>query len=127
MRVPIRMAVRLFCIVALISSSHVTLLAQNTILVGDLHSIDSTFVWDTTVFAPRLPSFALGHQWGAADLDKLNSTFHSISDDKEEWWRGILFLPMFESQWHLRVLSRGSDENVSTFDDSIDPFGYVFG
>lgn len=74
MRVPIRTTLRLLCIAALISSSNVTLLAQNTVLVGDLHSIDSTFVWDTTVFATRLPSFALGHQWGAADLDKLNTS-----------------------------------------------------
>lgn len=74
MRVPIRTALRRLCLAALIASAHVTLLAQNTILVSDLHSIDSTFVWDTAVFATRLPSFALGHQWGAADLDKLNTS-----------------------------------------------------
>ncbi len=34
--------------------------AQNTILVGGL------------------PSFALGHQWGAADLDKRKCALHSI-------------------------------------------------
>ncbi|CAN5475789.1 hypothetical protein BH10BAC6_BH10BAC6_17190 [soil metagenome] len=65
--------VRLLCMSVVIAASHIDVRAQNTILVGDLHSVDSTFVWDTTVFATRLPSFALGHQWGAADLDKLNT------------------------------------------------------
>ena len=67
-------SVHMLSTVLLITVLSVCVHAQNTILVGDLHSIDSTFVWDTTVFATRLPSFALGHQWGAADLDKLNTS-----------------------------------------------------
>ncbi|CAN5475692.1 hypothetical protein BH10BAC6_BH10BAC6_17170 [soil metagenome] len=63
---------RIVCVFAICTCALATN-AQNTIVVGDMHSVDSTFVWDTTVFATTLPTFALGHQWGAADLDKLNS------------------------------------------------------
>jgi len=76
-------ALRTLYIASLIVRPHEMLRAQNTILVGDLHNVDSTFVWDTTVFATRLPSFALGHQWGAADLDKLNTTLQmNVTDDQ---------------------------------------------
>jgi len=49
------------------------MLAQNTIIPNPVHVTNPSFTWDNTVFATKLPSFALGHQWGTADLDKLNT------------------------------------------------------
>jgi len=51
-------SVRMLCTVLLFTALQVCVRAQNTILVDDLHSIDSTFVWDTTVIATRFSSFA---------------------------------------------------------------------
>lgn len=47
--------------------------AQNTFTPQPLTWSYTPFKWDTAVFVTKLPSFALGHQWGAASLDKVNT------------------------------------------------------
>lgn len=46
--------------------------AQNTIIPDAINEYDSTF-WGSDVFATHVPGFVLGHQWGAARLDKVNT------------------------------------------------------
>ncbi len=48
------------------------LVAQNTFIPPAIQSHKSGF-WNADVFAPSVPKFALGHQWGAARLDKANT------------------------------------------------------
>ncbi len=47
--------------------------AQNTFTPQPITTSHTPFKWDTAVFVTKLPSFALGHQWGAASLDKVNT------------------------------------------------------
>jgi len=49
-----------------------TLTAQNTIIPAPLQTYKPTY-WNNDIFATRVPTFALGHQWGAAALDKVNT------------------------------------------------------
>lgn len=60
--------------------------AQNTILPPPFNEINSAVVWDSDVFAPSIPGFALGHQWGAADLDKINTALQmNVTADHFGW------------------------------------------
>jgi hypothetical protein len=56
----------------LVAIDSVCVHAQNTILPEPIQSYVPGF-WNTDVFAPSAPRFALGHQWGAARLDKVNT------------------------------------------------------
>ena len=46
--------------------------AQNTFTPDPIQHYYPSF-WNDDVFAERVPAFALGHQWGAAKLDKVNT------------------------------------------------------
>ncbi len=46
--------------------------AQNTIIPAPIQTYLPSF-WNSDLFATKLPAFGLGHQWGAADLDKVNT------------------------------------------------------
>jgi len=51
-----------------------TVTAQNTIIPAPLQSYKPNY-WNSDVFSASVPTFALGHQWGAAALDKINTAF----------------------------------------------------
>jgi len=51
-----------------------TLTAQNTIIPAPLQSYKPNY-WNSDVFSASVPTFALGHQWGGAALDKINTAF----------------------------------------------------
>ena len=61
-------------ILGMLATAPLTSIAQNTFTPDPIQHYYPSF-WNDDVFAERVPAFALGHQWGAAKLDKVNTAF----------------------------------------------------
>ena len=75
--------------------------AQNTFTPDPIQHYYPSF-WNDDVFAERVPAFALGHQWGAAKLDKVNTAF-KMNVTSQNWG----YLNAFAHEMYK--LGRGSE------------------
>ena len=66
---------RVFMLVVVLIFSAYMACAQNTIIPEPITATNPAFTWDSSVFSDGIGAFALGHQWGASSLDKVNSIF----------------------------------------------------
>ena len=66
---------RVFMLAVVLIFSAYMACAQNTIIPEPITATNPAFTWDSSVFSDGIGAFALGHQWGASSLDKVNSIF----------------------------------------------------
>ena len=66
---------RMFMLVVVLFFSAFMASAQNTIIPEPITTTNPAFTWDSSVFSDGIGAFALGHQWGASSLDKINTAF----------------------------------------------------